>query len=237
MKILAIETSELAGSVAIWQDGNLVYDAVLPSQQRSAQSLAPAIAAGLRAVSLSSSEMDGIAVTMGPGSFTGLRVGVMTAKMFAFATGIPVAGVDTLCTLAVGCSTPDMVGKTVAVAVDAQRNEVVAKRFRIESAASMWKNGENPVVKELEREVLIPFTEWLRTEADVFVSPLFAKESFAKTLPSALPIAPPGCWHPTAVSVGLIALNPSTCWLPPAALNPRYSRLSAAQERKVMVTL
>lgn len=226
MNILAIETSELTGSVAIFRGGDLVYDTVLPPHQRSARSLAPAMAAALRAVSLSSNDLDGIAVTHGPGSFTGLRIGVMTAKMFAFAVGIPVAGVDTLCTLAVGCATPDMVGKTVAVAIDAQRNEVVSRRFRIESATPMWRDGGHG-----EPEILIPFTEWLRTEADMFVSPLFAKESVTKMLPSDFPIAPPECWNPTAANVGRIAMNHPAGWIPPIALNPRYTRLSAAQER------
>ena len=67
-------------------------------------------------------------MTVGPGSFTGLRIGVATAKTFAFAAGAEVLGVDTHETLASAC--PDDVSQ-LATVIDAQRSQVVVRRFRV----------------------------------------------------------------------------------------------------------
>src|SRR5271163_2151267 len=95
-RILALETSELTGSVAAAADGNVLAELQLDPQQRSAQSLAPAIRALLAQVGWQPADIDLLAVTIGPGSFTGLRVGVATAKVFAYACGAEVLGISTL---------------------------------------------------------------------------------------------------------------------------------------------
>ena len=75
MNILALETSELSGSVAAWSSGKLIRELDLEQSQRSAQSLAPAIATLLEEVGWRPGDVQLTAVTVGPGSFTGLRVG------------------------------------------------------------------------------------------------------------------------------------------------------------------
>ena len=126
-RILALETSELTGSVAAAADGKVLAELQLDPQQRSAQSLAPAIQSLLEQVGWQPREIRLVAVTIGPGSFTGLRVGVATAKVFAYSVGAEVLGIGTLETIA--AATPDEV-EAVSVAVDAQRGDVIAQPFR-----------------------------------------------------------------------------------------------------------
>ncbi len=99
---LAIECSGQTGSVAVLDCQMVVAAIELPPQVGSVQSLAPAIAkilsdTGLRGLAVGEKQpIEWISVTCGPGSFTGLRAGLATAKMLAWAWGIPVVPVDTL---------------------------------------------------------------------------------------------------------------------------------------------
>ena len=138
MNLLAVETSEISGSVAVWRNGYLETEHFLGSAQRSAQSLAPAIRSVLTAAGLTPRDISCVAATVGPGSFTGLRVGVMTAKMFAYAVGASVAAVDTLLAIATGCNVPDFFEKTVSIAIDAQRKQVVAQSFHLRKSGGLY---------------------------------------------------------------------------------------------------
>ena len=80
MNILALETSGKSGTVAALSEGLVLHERPLAPHQRSAQSLAPALFACLNEVAWQPQQVDLVAVTTGPGSFTGLRVGVTTAK-------------------------------------------------------------------------------------------------------------------------------------------------------------
>jgi tRNA threonylcarbamoyladenosine biosynthesis protein TsaB len=102
MHILALETTAVTGSVAASDGTNLLLELDLAPQQRSAQSLAPAILQLLCRVAWKPLDVELVAVTIGPGSFTGLRVGVTTAKTFAYAVGAAILGIDTLETIAAG---------------------------------------------------------------------------------------------------------------------------------------
>jgi tRNA threonylcarbamoyladenosine biosynthesis protein TsaB len=96
MRILALETSDQTGSVAALDGDNLLEELILEQSQRSAQSLAPAMQNLLRRVGWQPSDVQLVAVSVGPGSFTGLRVGVTAAKVFAYAVGAEVLGINTL---------------------------------------------------------------------------------------------------------------------------------------------
>ncbi len=102
VRILALETTETIGSVAAASDDKLLAELQLNPQQRSAASLAPALQDLLKMVGWRPGDVQLVAVTIGPGSFTGLRVGVTTAKTFAYAVGAEVLGVDTLQAIANG---------------------------------------------------------------------------------------------------------------------------------------
>src|SRR5688572_20388398 len=89
----------MAGSVAALE-GELVAEMELDSARRTAQTLVPALDVLLRQVAWKPQDVDLIAVTQGPGSFTGLRIGVTTAKTFAYACGAAIVGVNTLAAIA-----------------------------------------------------------------------------------------------------------------------------------------
>lgn len=93
---LAMETIGLAGSVALFQGGELVERVSLATGSGSARNLLPAIDRLLGGQKLRSGELGLVSLAHGPGSFTGLRVGVSTAKAFGFALRVPVVAVDTL---------------------------------------------------------------------------------------------------------------------------------------------
>ncbi|MEY4565946.1 MAG: tRNA threonylcarbamoyladenosine biosynthesis protein TsaB [Planctomycetota bacterium] len=93
---LAMETIGLAGSVALFQGGELVERVSLATESGSARNLMPAIDGLLGGQKLRARQLEMVSLAHGPGSFTGLRVGVSTAKAFGFALRVPVVAVDTL---------------------------------------------------------------------------------------------------------------------------------------------
>ncbi len=132
MRIMALETSGNAGSVAALDGSQLILEHPLASSSRSAQSLAPGIDSLLAEVGWSVRQIDLIAVTQGPGSFTGLRIGVTTAKALAYAVGAKVIGVNTLEVVARQVPSTRQTPATQSAlwtVLDAQRGELFAARF------------------------------------------------------------------------------------------------------------
>jgi tRNA threonylcarbamoyl adenosine modification protein YeaZ len=127
MRILALETTDKIGSVAAIADGNPLAELILDRRQRSAQSLLPAVDSLLRQVGWRPADVQLVGVSIGPGSFTGLRVGVTAAKVFAYAVGAEVLGINTSEAIAANCA--DTPCNEVSVVVDAQRGELVVQSF------------------------------------------------------------------------------------------------------------
>lgn len=130
MLLLALETSGLSGSVALWQDGVVTERSLATEGRRHAQTLIAELKALLddRGVTLKS--IDGIAVSIGPGSFTGLRVGVVAAKTIAYAIGCGVLAIDTLASFAEQAPTE---WPRVSVISDAQRGDLFVGEYTRES--------------------------------------------------------------------------------------------------------
>jgi tRNA threonylcarbamoyladenosine biosynthesis protein TsaB len=99
MKVLGVDTSTQTGSVAVLEGDTVSAEVLVTSRQTHAKRLMSAIDATLEMAGLTIAECDGFAVTTGPGSFTGLRIGISTVKGLGFATKKPVTGVSTLDTL------------------------------------------------------------------------------------------------------------------------------------------
>lgn len=100
MLILSIETSGLMGGVALVKDGGPVAEVSLVSRETHSRRLMVTIKWLMQSYGTDWSDLDLLGVSLGPGSFTGLRIGLATAKGLAFAMGIPVIGVPTLDALA-----------------------------------------------------------------------------------------------------------------------------------------
>ncbi|MHB1930367.1 MAG: tRNA (adenosine(37)-N6)-threonylcarbamoyltransferase complex dimerization subunit type 1 TsaB [Acidimicrobiales bacterium] len=121
MNVLAIETATPQVGVALLGDGGLLYATRVAGGRRHGEVLAPAIAAALAAAGLGPADLTAVAVDRGPGLFTGLRVGLATAKALVDALQVPGVGVTSLDALA----HPHRRGKQViASVVDARRHEV-----------------------------------------------------------------------------------------------------------------
>ncbi len=96
MRILGIETSTMTGSVALMDEERLIAEYTLNLRETHTSRLMPAIDRILKDASLTLKDLDGIAVSLGPGSFTGLRIGIATAKGLAQGLNIPIVGIPTL---------------------------------------------------------------------------------------------------------------------------------------------
>jgi tRNA threonylcarbamoyladenosine biosynthesis protein TsaB len=175
----------------------------------------------LRQVGWRAGDIQGVAVTTGPGSFTGLRVGVTTAKALAYAVKADVAGVDTLEAVAAACPVEF---DRLSVAVDAQRGQVVFGVFR--RGADGWFSPSGP---------------WQLADLDAWLAHLPAGIAVAgpvlrglsHELPKGVRVLDPRYWSPTAAAIGRLAARRfargerDDLW----ALAPRYYRRSAAEER------
>ena len=126
MRILALETIAAAGSVALLDDDRIVEELELDTARRSAQTLAPGIAELLKRAGWRPDDVELVAVASGPGSFTGLRIGVTTAKAFAYAVGCQAVGVNSL--WAIAARAPRELA-AVSTAIDAQRGELFVADF------------------------------------------------------------------------------------------------------------
>lgn len=96
MIILGIDTSTQVNTVALVQDGQLLCEAVLNTHKNHSQRLMPMIDMLLKEAGLTIEKVDGVAVSSGPGSFTGLRIGMTTAKVLAWSLHKPIVGIPSL---------------------------------------------------------------------------------------------------------------------------------------------
>ena len=127
MLLLSIDTSSRHGGVALSDaDGAVIEARLWHSTANHTSQLMPAVAQLLTARSLPAAELSGVAVALGPGPFSALRVGVSAAKGLAMAGGFPIIGVDTLALEAWPHLTPGVVASPW---LDAGRNEVAAAWF------------------------------------------------------------------------------------------------------------
>lgn len=139
MKVLGIDTASVIASVALIDEGKLVREELSPITDQSrlragtvhranhAETLLPLIDTVLKRTGLSLPEISAVAVSIGPGSFTGLRIGLSTVKGLAYGWGIPVVGVPTL--LAVAARVTDWQG-LVCPFLDAKKREVYSALFQ-----------------------------------------------------------------------------------------------------------
>lgn len=221
MRILALETSGTSGSVAALADGRLLVEVALPGDRRSARTLAPAVQSALARAAWKPRDVELVAVTAGPGSFTGLRVGVATAKALAYAVGAEVLGVDTL--EAIVRRAPVHPGVLWAV-VNAEREQVFAARF-LPGRHDGWRRADG--------DAIVDNDAWLAAlrAGEHVTGP--GLERLATRLPEGVVQLPRSLWYPTAHSVGLLAADEFAAgrrddlW----TFAPRYLRRSAAEEK------
>lgn len=126
MKILALETSAVCASAALTEDRELIAQSFLRTGLTHSVTLMPMIADMLKNAGSSIEEVDTVAVAAGPGSFTGVRIGVAAAKGLAWPRDLPCAPCSTLESMAWPCAHMNM---EICAVMDARRNQVYAARF------------------------------------------------------------------------------------------------------------
>lgn len=132
MYILGIETSTTTGSVAVVSEDGVIAQYSLNVEVTHSERLMSTVDRVLNDTGLTIADMDGYAVAIGPGSFTGLRIGLAAVKGLALVTGKPVAAVPTLKALAWNLP---YAAYPVCPMLDARKNEVYAAMYRFEGAA------------------------------------------------------------------------------------------------------
>lgn len=128
MKILSIDSSGLVASVALLSDGILTAEYTIHNKKTHSQTLLPMISDMMKMAGTELEELDCVAVSAGPGSFTGLRIGASTAKGIAWTLGIPIVPVCSLMGLASNISER---GAVVCPVMDARRNQAYYGLYRI----------------------------------------------------------------------------------------------------------
>jgi tRNA threonylcarbamoyladenosine biosynthesis protein TsaB len=185
--------------------------------------LAPAIAQVLAEAGKRPADVGLVAVTVGPGSFTGLRVGVTTAKTFAYAAGCECLGVDTLEVIAAQVPLGKQSSGELHVVLDAQRKELFLARFHSDGCALV----------RLEENRIVPADQWLVGLAPGTTVTGPGINRLIDRLPASVVAAPELHRDPQAATVGQLAWREyqagrrDDLW----KLTPKYLRVSAAEEK------
>lgn len=129
MKLLALDTATTACSAALWDDGIVRARDLRVMARGQAEALMPMVVGVLARAGLAFADLDLIAATVGPGAFTGLRIGLAAARAMALAAGLPCAGVTTLEAVAANVAESERRGSSLLVALDAKRADLYVQVF------------------------------------------------------------------------------------------------------------
>ena len=228
MKILALETSAKAVSVAVVEDGSVLASAYQNIGLTHSVTLMPLLDAMLKNAGLTLSDIGCIAVANGPGSFTGLRIGVSAAKGLAWAQELPCCGVSTLEAMAQNTRNFD---GTVICAMDARRNQVYNALFAAKDGILTRLCPDRAIsLDELADELK-------NCEKSKIVVGDGAVLCYNGLLERAVPcqLAPPQSVMQSAVGVGLVACEMAARGETVSCrdLVPVYLRLSQAERERL----
>jgi tRNA threonylcarbamoyladenosine biosynthesis protein TsaB len=145
--ILAIDTSTAWCGLALYRPGEVIAEAIWKTQSYHTAHLAPTLEHLLRLSGVSTRDLQGVAVALGPGSFTALRVGVALAKGLCLVLQVPIAGVPTLDVLA-AAQAPRRGFQSLIAALQAGRGRLAVARYTPENGR--WKASESPKLVTLE---------------------------------------------------------------------------------------
>ena len=228
MLILAFETSAKAASVALLEGNKLLAESYQNTGMTHSQTLLVMAEDLLKQCGKTANDVEAVAVAEGPGSFTGVRIGVAAAKGFAWGRSLPCYGVSTLEAMAASLGIWE---GYVCPVMDARRNQVynalfevkagVITRIRVDRAISLADLAED--IKNLEKSVFL-----------VGDGSNLCYNTLLERVPS-LVLPPEHRMHQRAVGVGLIAAGQMEAGLTgdAAGLTPNYLRLSQAERERM----
>jgi tRNA threonylcarbamoyladenosine biosynthesis protein TsaB len=231
--ILAIDTSHLPGSIAVAQGSPKALEVKLseqlPQPGSTARAFAVRIRDMLRSIDSRPADVGLVAVDVGPGSFTGLRIAVTFAKTFAYATGADVVGVSSMDVLAhqAAVSRAEPIGRLWTL-VDAHRGQVFAALYESSGLAARMR------LQPAQEPQLIQIDRWCNEVAptDVLTGPVVQR--LLPLLPQGIETIESQARIPAALAVAQVAWRDwqegrrDDLW----QLRPFYIRQSAAEERR-----
>ncbi len=220
-RMLILETSHRVAKVALALDDTIVGERTLDEQRRHARDLVPAIQRLLQAQTWRARELDAVIVSRGPGSYTGLRVGIMSAKTLVFASGCALLAIDTFdaiatCGLALmNSASAKPQAANLDVIADAQQGNVYAQRF-----------GTRP-----EPLLIVSFDKWLESARACNVAVAGpGLETFGERV-HGVNVLPKDAWHSEPASLLKLGLERFRKGErdEPFAVEPLYLRASSAE--------
>jgi tRNA threonylcarbamoyladenosine biosynthesis protein TsaB len=225
VNLLALDTSTSRAALAVVTAGGAVHTSSPDPSARHGRALVPEVRALLDRAGLGVADLDGLAVGLGPGSYTGLRVGLTAAKTLAYALGKPLAGLDSL--EAVARNAPPS-ARRVAVIADAQRGDV--------SAADFARDGQGDPITRVAPTRVVPLDRWAAElpEGAFVLGPALAVARIAPLVPAhALRPDDPAANWPDPFRLAELACD---VWRSGRRddvffLEPVYLRRSAAEEQ------
>lgn len=224
MSILAIDTASSVSSVAVASEGKLQAEVTVEAGRTHSETLLSHIEGALSFAGVERSALRGVAVSIGPGSFTGLRIGLATAKAIAYGLGIPLVGVSTLAAFALAFPVPDV---HTLVLMDAQKGNAYAGLYE-------WRDGSLHEVRPVR---VAPLAEAIAEAADMGKPVLLTGELVLKkrarleNLPDNVTLAPAHLLTARASHVAWLGIARLAAGErdDPMTLEPFYIRRSEAE--------
>jgi tRNA threonylcarbamoyl adenosine modification protein YeaZ len=239
---IAFETSGLTGSIAVLRGETVLRETRLASGQRTAATLAPALAATLKWCREQENEPDFISIADGPGSFTGLRIGVTTAKTLSYACDLPLIAVDAVAAVAAATFFQEPQVERLLVGTNAYRGQVfmglldrAALLTGVEKSAGLADGGRRDVVSgsaHPEQVRVVDAEQWRQILASLPKDTHVTGDRVVFKQAAQLPYLQRT--RADAVGVGLLAWRSAAVggFTDPLQLTPRYLRPSAAEEKR-----
>ena len=228
MKILALETSATAASAAVCEDEGLIAQSFQRTGLTHSATLMPMVESMLKNAGMTLQEMDLIAVAAGPGSFTGLRIGVSAAKGLAWSLDKPCVGVSTL--EAMAWQLVGMEG-VICAAMDARRQQVYNALFELSDGKPVRLTPDRAIsLEELEKEL----ANVEKTQIMVGDGAHLCYNAYEK-IGRPVKMAPPHLLFQSAWGVARCALEQARNGqlTDAAGLVPNYHRLSQAERERL----
>ena len=240
MKVLSIDTSSKIASIAIIEDGRVLDEMHVLSEEEHSQTLMPMIEKMFNDNNMDLDEIDLIGCSRGPGSFTGIRIGIATAKAFSDAKNIPLIGIDSLEALA------------YSLVIEKENNDceilamINAKNDNVYAATYLVNNGKLNMVKNAEIMNLTETVNYIDFKKQVFIVGCEDEDSIRKLIQaeasSERAISGDDCSFefvkdtiPTAASIGIAAYEKYKNGVVDEIIVPLYLRKPQAERNLFQV--
>jgi tRNA threonylcarbamoyladenosine biosynthesis protein TsaB len=224
MRILAADTSTSIITVAVCEDGAILAESVVECGRAHSERLLATVDWVIREASVTLRDIDLLAISVGPGSFTGIRIGIATWKGLALGTGKPLAGVPTLDAMS---RLPGCIDGTVCPILDARMGEIFGAVYRFRSG----------VREKLVADCVCPIERVLGQTPDntLFLgngATLYRERILSKRAEAAFSGPLHNTPRASAIALEAAALVALGCETDPGKVAPIYLRKSQAEENR-----